>query len=76
MAIGPSSSLVIEKKFKLLLYRAGQAFRVPRKLRLPEVPDNQYMKMGRLSALHAGHLYPEEISCYSFLLEAEWTPGS
>jgi len=76
MATGPSSSLVIEKKLKLLLYRAGQAFRVPRQLRLPQVPDNPHMKVGRLSALCTGCIYPEEISWYSFLLEAEWTPGS
>ena len=76
MATGPSSRLVIEKKLKLSLYRAEQAFRVPRKLRLPEVPDNRHMKVGRLSALRAGCLYPEEISWYSFLLEADWTPGS
>jgi hypothetical protein len=76
MATGPSSSLVIVKKLKLTLYRTGQAFRVPRKLRLPQVPNNQHMKWGRLSALCAGHIYPEEISWHSFLLEAEWTPGS
>jgi len=76
MATGPSSSLVIGKELKLSLYRAGQPFGVPRKLRLPEVPDNRHVKVGRLSSLRAGRLYPEEVSWYSFLLEAEWTRGS
>jgi hypothetical protein len=76
MATGSSSDFVIEKELKLSLYRAGQVFRVTRKLRLPEVPDIRHMKVGRLSALRAGRLFPEEISWYSFLLEAEWTPGS
>jgi hypothetical protein len=33
------------------------------------------MKMVRLSALRTGHLYPRKYSWYSFLLEAESSPG-
>ena len=33
-------------------------------------------RKAELSAVHAGrNLPPEEIPWYSFLLEAEWTPG-
>jgi len=42
---------------------------------LPEFPDRQHMKVTRLSALGTGHLYVQEISLVSFLLEAESTPG-
>jgi hypothetical protein len=33
------------------------------------------MKVAGLTALHTGSLYPKEIPWYSFLVEAEWTPG-
>jgi len=34
------------------------------------------MKLAKLSALRTGRLYPpRKYSCYSFLLEAESTPG-
>jgi len=34
-----------------------------------------HVKLVRLSALCIGHFYPREYSWYSFLLEAELTPG-
>jgi hypothetical protein len=38
--------------------------------------DNRHMKVVRLSALNASRLYPpRKYSWYSFLLEAESTPG-
>jgi len=33
-----------------------------RKVRLPEFPDNRHMKVIRLSAVHTGRLYLQEIS--------------
>jgi hypothetical protein len=47
-----------------------------RRLRLPDFKKNRHMKVARLSALHTGRLYPRKYSWYSFLLEAESTPGS
>jgi hypothetical protein len=42
----------------------------------PRFQDNRHMKVARLSALRTGHLYPpRKYSWYSFLLEAESTPG-
>jgi len=42
----------------------------------PRFQDNRHMKVVRLSALRTGHLYPPgNIPWYSFLLEAESTPG-
>jgi hypothetical protein len=31
--------------------------------------------VAKLSALSAGRIYPQEYSCYSFLSEADSTPG-
>ena len=42
---------------------------------IPEFLDNHHMKVATLSALRIGRLYPQEIPCYLFLLEAESTPG-
>jgi hypothetical protein len=42
-----------------------------RRLRLPEFLDSRHMKVIRLSALHT----PGRYFWYSFLLEAESTPG-
>jgi len=41
----------------------------------PKFQDSRHMKVVRLSALRTGHLYPRKYSWYSFLLEAESTPG-
>jgi hypothetical protein len=41
----------------------------------PGLLDNRHVKVARLSVLHTGRLYPQKIPWYSFLLEAEWTPG-
>jgi hypothetical protein len=43
----------------------------------PRFIDNRHMKVVRLSALPTGRLYPpRKYSWYSFLLDAELTPGS
>ena len=42
----------------------------------PKLPDNQHMKVVRLSALRTGRLYPPgSIPVSHFLLEAESTAG-
>ena len=41
----------------------------------PRFQDNRHMKVVRLSALRTGRLYPKKYSWYSFLSEAESTPG-
>jgi len=41
----------------------------------PRFQDNRHMMVVRLSALTTGRLYPRKYSWYSFLLEAESTPG-
>ena len=41
----------------------------------PRFHYNRHMNVVGLSALRTGRLYPQEISWYSFLLEAEPTPG-
>jgi hypothetical protein len=45
-----------------------------RSLRLSEFLDVRHMKVVRLSAVRADHLYPKRYSSYSFMLEAESTP--
>ena len=62
-------------KVKQSHYRPGQAQRVLRKLRFPDFVTKA-QDGGRLSALRTGRLYPpRKYSWYSFLLEAESTPG-
>jgi len=46
-----------------------------RRLRLPDFKTISNMKVVRLSALFTSCLYPRKYSWYSFLLEAESTPG-
>ena len=76
MALG-STQLLIEMskvKVKQSHYRPGQAQRVLRKLRFPDFLATA-QDGGTLSALRTGRLYPRKYSWYSFLLEAESTPG-
>jgi hypothetical protein len=43
-------------KVKLFRYRPSEA----QEVEAPEFLDNRHMKVVRLSALHTGHLYPQE----------------
>ena len=54
-----------------------QAWTGPEGSRRLEIPNfkSRHMKVVRLSALCTGRLYPRKYSWYSFLLEAESTPG-
>ena len=45
------------------------------KAEAPRFQDSRHMKVVRLSALHTDRLYLQEITWYSFLLEAESNPG-
>jgi len=45
------------------------------KVEVPRFQDNWHMNVVRLSALRTGRLYSNKYSWYSFLLEAESTPG-
>jgi hypothetical protein len=62
---------------KIKQYKPGQALRGSKRLRPPEFRDSRQMKVVMLSALRTGRLYPppRRYSWYSFLLEAESTPG-
>ena len=61
-------------KVKLSYYRPGQSQSVLRKLRFPDFVATA-QDGGRLSALHTGRLYPQEMLLVLILLEAESTPG-
>jgi hypothetical protein len=50
-----------------ILIRAWTGPLGSRRSRLPELPDNQHMKVARLSALGSGRLYPPEHT-------SEWAP--
>jgi hypothetical protein len=48
-----------------------------RRLWLPDILNSRNVKVARLSAIRTGRLYhPRKYSWYSFLLEAESTPGT
>jgi len=61
-------------KVKQSHYRPGQALRV-QEAEAPRFQDSRHMEVVKLSALHTGRLYPRKYTWYSFLLEAESTPG-
>jgi len=61
-------------KVKQSRYRPGQTQRLLRKLRYPDFMTTA-QDGGRLSALRTGRFYPRKYSWYSFVLEAESTPG-
>ena len=62
----------VQLKLKQSLYKPGQALRAE----APRILANRHMKVARLSALRTGRLYPRrKYLCYSFPLEAEWTPS-
>ena len=64
----------LKVKVKQSYYRPGQTQRVPGSLRFPDFVTTA-QDGGRLSALRTGALTPGKYSRYSFLLEAESTPG-
>jgi hypothetical protein len=70
--------IVRVRKVKLFLYIPRRAPDNSRKLRIPGFSKGRHVKVARLPDLGTGHrlpVDPKESSCYSFLLEAESTPG-
>jgi len=65
---------VIKGKCKAVLLQAWTGPEGSRKLRLTDFMTTA-QDGGRFSALRTGRLYPKKCSWYSFLLEAESTPG-
>ena len=61
-------------KGKSVSLQAWRGAEDSRKLRFPDFVTTA-RDGGRLSALRAGRLYPRKCSWYSFLLEADSTPG-
>jgi len=57
---GKCMKVQVKVKVKQSHYRPGQALRVPG-VEAPRFQDNRLMKVARLSALHTGRLYPQEI---------------
>jgi hypothetical protein len=63
-------------KVKLSLLQAVKAHRVVRRSRLPQFLDNRLTDGGEVVSLTRRPPFtPQEDSWYSFLLEAESTPG-
>ena len=62
-------------KGKAVPLRAWSGPEGSRKLRFPDFMTTAHKKVVRLSALRTGRIYPRKFSWYSFLLEAESTPG-
>ena len=57
-----------------MMVKKGKAVPV-QNVEAPRSSDNRHMNVVTLSALRAGRLYPHGDLQYSFLLEAESTPG-
>jgi hypothetical protein len=66
--------VIVNKKAKAVLLQAQMDPEGSRKLRFPDFVTTA-QDGGRLSALPTGRLYPKKSSWYSFLLQAESTPG-
>jgi len=62
-------------KLKQSYYRPGEVLKV-QESEAPRFQNNRHMKAVILSALQTGCLYPlKKYSWYSFLLDADSTPG-
>jgi len=64
-------------EIKAIPLQAGAGPKSSGTFRLLEFIDNRHMKVAKSSALGTGHLYPppRRYPWFSFLLEAESTPG-
>jgi hypothetical protein len=66
----------LDGKGKTIPVQAYRGTEDTRRLRLPGFSDNQHIKLARLSALCTSHFIPPNVDpWYSFLLQAESTPG-
>jgi len=78
MALGSTQTLTemskIKGKGKAVPLQFRKSTEGSRKLRFPDFVTTA-QDGGRLSALSTGRLYSKKYSWYSFLLEAESTPG-
>jgi hypothetical protein len=62
-------------KGRAISVQAWTVLEGPRRLRLSEFHDNRHMKVISCQPYALAAFTPQEISWYSFLLEAESTPG-